>query len=318
MSLYNSYQKLIKADVLFERSPLHAQYTGELAAKHLKDKIEEGNPIMITRFGANELNCILNYHFINDSFANNVKNIISGIPYFLKFKKGIIKNLDEVAGFFPPTESNIIRFCQLSLQDLTEIDVLGSWLNHESYLYPMMKPDHTRVRLRDLTPLTNNLSPWTEVLKGKKVLVIHPFEETIKRQYKNRHLLFENHNMLPDFELKTLKSVQSVADNGSHTRFKDWFEALDYMKEAVENIDFDIAIIGCGAYGMPLAAHVKRIGKQAFHLGGETQIMFGIKGKRWEEPSYDYNNLFYNEHWVRPLDVDTPRNINKVEEGCYW
>ena len=46
---------------------------------------------------------------------------------------------------------------------------------------------------------------------------------------------------------------------------------------------FDVAIIGCGAYGMPLAAMLKQAGKQAIHLGGATQLLFGIKGKRWEE-----------------------------------
>ena len=46
---------------------------------------------------------------------------------------------------------------------------------------------------------------------------------------------------------------------------------------------FDIAIIGCGAYGLPLAAKLKKEGRQAIHLAGVTQLMFGIKGKRWEE-----------------------------------
>lgn len=30
--------------------------------------------------------------------------------------------------------------------------------------------------------------------------------------------------------------------------------------------DYDVAIIGCGAYGMHLAAHAKRKGKIAIHL----------------------------------------------------
>ena len=50
--------------------------------------------------------------------------------------------------------------------------------------------------------------------------------------------------------------------------------------EAVK-IDFDTAIIGCGAYGFPLAAKLKAAGKQAFHMGGATQLLFGIKGSRW-------------------------------------
>ena len=55
-------------------------------------------------------------------------------------------------------------------------------------------------------------------------------------------------------------------------------------------IDFDVAIIGCGAYGFPLAAKLKQAGKQAIHLAGATQLLFGIKGKRWEE--YQFQKRF--------------------------
>ena len=115
---------------------------------------------------------------------------------------------------------------------------------------------------------------------GKKVLVIHPFEDSIKKQYeKNRTHIFERiydaDDILPEFELITLKAVQTLA--GEHdSRFATWFEALNWMIEQCKKIEFDVAIIGCGAYGFPLAAELKRMGKTAIHLGGATQIVFGI------------------------------------------
>jgi hypothetical protein len=303
---------------MFGRSAINAEYRDQSAAEILKNGILSNEPLMVSRFGANELNFVLNYHFISGSIIQNVKNLIIGIPFCFKMKSGILKNMHEVAGFFPITSENIMKFYELTMNDLKEIDVLGSWLNHEKFLFESMSRSLITVRLRDLTPLTCPESPWTSALEGKKVLVIHPFEQTIKNQFRKRALLFENGNMLPDFELKTIKAVQSIAGHGTGTGFNDWFDALDYMKLEIEKTDFDIAIIGCGSYGMPLAAHIKRLGKQAFHLGGETQILFGIKGKRWEGPTYKYDSLFYNENWVRPLSVDTPENIWKVEEGCYW
>ena len=171
------------------------------------------------------------------------------------------------------------------------------------------------MRLGDITPLRHT-HPWSIALEGKKVLIVHPFEETIISQYKQREFLFEDKRMLPAFELKTLKAVQSIV--GTKTEYKDWFEALDYMKGKIEAIDFDIAILGCGAYGMPLAAHIKRMGKQAIHFGGETQTLFGIKGKRWEDTIYNYHNKFYNEYWVRPANTEKPQDANKMENGAYW
>ena len=119
---------------------------------------------------------------------------------------------------------------------------------------------------------------------------------------------------MPNFQLITLKSVQSIA--GEKTDFNTWFDALDSMKKKIDDIDFDISIIGCGAYGLPLASYIKSIGKQAIHLGGATQILFGIKGKRWEERS-DFVVLF-NEFWKNPDNSEIPRNSHNVENGCYW
>ena len=59
------------------------------------------------------------------------------------------------------------------------------------------------------------------------------------------------------------------------------------------------------------------MGKKAIHLGGATQILFGIKGKRWEERS-KYISSLMNEHWVRPSSNEQIKNMKKIEEGCYW
>ena len=163
-------------------------------------------------------------------------------------------------------------------------------------------------------------------MKEKKVLVIHPFSETIKRQYDSkRTLLFKNPKVLPEFDLITIKAVQSI---GGKSDFITWFDALQYMKDEIDKHEYDIALIGCGAYGFPLAAHVKRSGKKAVHLGGALQLLFGIKGKRWMNPEYGmkslpfitrnyYNNLM-NEYWVFPSDTERISNAQNVEGACYW
>jgi hypothetical protein len=163
-------------------------------------------------------------------------------------------------------------------------------------------------------------------LEGKKILVVHPFDDIINFQYQKRGLLFENKNTLPSFEsLTTIKAIQSLGE--ADDRFLDWFEALDHMKEEINCVDFDICLIGAGAYGFPLAAHVKRMGKKAVHLGGSLQLLFGIIGKRWEDPNYGvkewgipkgtYSNLI-NEFWVRPGNNNKPKNAEQVEGACYW
>ena len=108
--------------------------------------------------------------------------------------------------------------------------------------------------------------------------------------------------------------MQSIA--GTKTEFDDWFAALEYMYNEAMKIDFDIAIIGCGAYGFPLAAKLKKAGKQAIHLGGATQILFGIWGSRWD--NVEPIRKLKNEFWVRPSKEETPSGAKKVENACYW
>jgi hypothetical protein len=154
-------------------------------------------------------------------------------------------------------------------------------------------------------------NPWSKHLKDKNVLVIHPFEQSIINNYKNRDQLFENKDVLPNFNLLTIKAEQNLGNTNSN-----YFDCIDRTKDKISNVNFDVAIIGCGASGLPLASYVKKdLGKTAIHLGGATQVLFGIIGKRWEH----YLKKLINENWTRPLPEETPQNYLKLaDNGCYW
>jgi len=83
------------------------------------------------------------------------------------------------------------------------------------------------------------------------VLVIHPFVRSIESQYRaHRSELFSNPDVLPEFELKTMASVQSIA--GNTDGFESWFDALDDMRDRIGREQFDIAIVGAGRTVCPL------------------------------------------------------------------
>ena len=119
---------------------------------------------------------------------------------------------------------------------------------------------------------------------------------------------------MPDFELITYKTVQTNA--GGECDYSNWFEALNGMFEEIKKINFDIAIVGCGSYGLPLAAKIRKLDKQVIHLAGATQILFGIRGARWDvRPEMQ---KYFNSYWVRPIESERPKNAKEVEGGCYW
>lgn len=261
------------------------------------ERIKSGNPFMCARFGAVESRCI-------DEWLRNKP-----------FSQENINQAYYAAGIFPPTQENLIEFCDIYTNAIRNIDVLGVWsVTGEKKIIQNFCNNSKLIRSRSIEPYYYE-NPWSKALEGKKVLIIHPFSDSIKKQYEKRKHLFKDKGILPQFkELIVIKAIQSNA--GSQTEFNKWADALQYMKDEINKVEFDIAIIGAGAYGLPLAAHVKNIGKISIQMAGATQILFGIKGKRWD--SNEIISNLYNDFWIRPSKEETPPEIDKVEGGSYW
>lgn len=281
-------------------------------------------PCMIARFGGTELKSLMNYLSIHNH-RHEILNYITCKTHAWWWTDEVINDMQNLSGFFPSTPDTLTRFDEMFLKDIDQVDVLGSWLEDEIQLVDRLQ-NVKKVHLPLLEPFWAK-NPWSRALEGKKVLVVHPFSQAIKSQYEmKRELLFDDPNVLPPFQLDVITAVQSLGGENSNG-FKNWFEAFQWMKDEIDRREYDICIIGCGAYGFSLAAHVKRSGKKAIHLAGATQLLFGIKGKRWEDPNYGVKvwNLptgayarFFNEHWIRPGNIGKPKNANDVENGCYW
>lgn len=277
------------------------------ANKFLTEKIQSGKPFLAGRFGATELLNIRSFDFggfIGQRYDENYH----------------FKQLCEWSGFFPEDRNFLLQFVQIMKDACRQVDFLAVWYQpFEDYYIKHDMPELEAISyLLDFEPWSGQLYHWSAALKGKKVLVIHPFEKTIRYQYEKRAEIFPNSDILPEFELKTLKAVQTLAGTND-PRFTTWFDALEWMYQEAMKIDFDIAIIGCGAYGLPLAAKLKQAGKQAIHLAGATQLLFGIKGKRWEKnDAFAYVRKYFNDAWIYPNDEDGIKNSKKVEGGCYW
>ena len=294
---------------------LKNQEANDYVYSFLSNETERGK--MISKFGTVELAHIVATYFDCHRWTMEyIKDILAGNASFNL--NATFPPLCTNAGFFP-SESQLGRnFYDRMLQDMTEIDVLGSYVYQEKYVDPFLKSLKKRVNLEGYYAPFMWKNPWTRLLEGKKVLVVHPFVESIRRQYEqNRIRIWANPDVLPEFgDLLTLKAVQSIAD-AKDQPYANWFEALAYMENEISKTDFDIALIGCGAYGMCLAAHVKRMGKIAVHLAGWTQMLFGVYGTRWVEQQPRFSK-FINEYWIRPNAKERPKGAEKVEGACYW
>lgn len=296
---------ITKSDLIRWRGPGYDKGVlfGQQGHDRLKDMLARREPLMLSRLGSVELSCL---------------------RYFLEkrgrkrgYSSRVRSTMSNQAGFFPTDDASLDAFAELYLEQLAQVDVMGVWFNQfEEVICNRYCPGATLVDLDCFEPF-RFCAPWTSLLAGRRVLVVHPFVESIRSQYQQkRRLLFPSPDLLPEFELKTVQAVQSIG--GSPVGFGTWFDAYRHMCGEIAKEEYDLCLIGAGAYGLPLASFVKQSGKQAIHMGGVTQILFGIKGKRWEREYADSTAKLFNEHWVRPLPSETPGNKDGIERGCYW
>lgn len=268
---------------------------------------EEGNEIITKSLKNNDL-FFAGRVGISEIEACSLYDSGNPIPLVLRNK------LCDMAGVYG---NCIDEFCTEYIKSIQSCDIqiywnLDSIITHQNKIFKKYCSHSTFVENRSIEPFYFKI-PWSLDLKNKKVLIISPFSESIKEQYKNKDDIWFN-KILPDFDLITYKSIQSIGDKGPH---QNWVQSLNFMKEEISNLDFDIALLGCGAYGMPLASYIKNnLKKSSIYIGGSIQILFGIKGKRWDNNSEIVS--MYNEYWKRPKKEETPDNFAVVEGGTYW
>lgn len=291
--------KFFKIKPATDKIGKYKEITMQKSNNALESAIIKGHPFAAIRFGAVEISAL-----------NNYEKIRLGISH--KYKKSVIYSIKNNAGVFPPTPEIIEHYAKYLEAKLPDTDLLGvSGVHMENYYFRYLTPHAIPIQNWTLDPV---LGGWSHLLAGKRVLVVSPFATQIAKQYEKRHLLFpQKPEILPEF---TLVTVEAILTNGNNTdeRFENWFDALDYLKIEILKQDFDIALVGAGAYGTPLCLYIKSLGKMAIQSGGATQLLFGIMGRRWE--TRDYVAQYMNPHWTRP--EKKPEGYKNIEKGCYW
>ena len=162
--------------------------------------------------------------------------------------------------------------------------------------------------------------PWTQYLDNKKVLIISPFTKSFKEQHQQNFKIFkksEKQIFVPSQEFIFYKCFNTLAGNHLH---KNWRETLDIMCNEITQIDFDIALLGCGGYGVPLCYFIKsHLDKSAIYIGGGLQLLFGVMGKRWENMDLWREIIEENgTKFVYPTPKEKIDNYKVLCGGSYW
>jgi len=150
-------------------------------------------------------------------------------------------------------------------------------------------------------------APWTHALRGRRLLIVSPFVDMMMDQQQAYHV-----DLFPDCSFVYLKPPQTHGMEQS----RDWSIEFAEMCEAVDLLEFDVALCSCGGYGNPLCSYIFSKGRSAIYVGGVLQMYFGLYGGRWIKERKDVLTMHLTPEWKRP-NVK-PTGHAAIESSCYW
>jgi hypothetical protein len=240
---------------------------------------------------------------------------------FLKY------HCDHMTGVFPSTPQFLEKFTPFYLQTILDMNFLGlmGGIREEELIERLEITAHL-VHFQAMEPDRSIPEASSEcylpLFKNKRILLISPYAQFLKSRAQAK--IYEDAWRSVGkkwFEPASILSLEIPYSFITATQtHKTYLDSLNLYKSICEQIDtynYDIALIGAGALGIPLVSHIKSKGKIGLSLGGHLQIIFGVAGARWRrDPDW---NSYLNDAWV-----DVPENYHPIgkdhltDQGAYW
>ena len=281
----------------------------------LKESIESYTPVSVVRAGSAECNVLYNHKFKNIYVKNPQKFI--DIQNRLSFEAGVyassIKSLDKWCELYLDAMANSDYACACTF-------LINNKFDRENKIYAYLQKNNrlkSKVYYSHIYSYASgyrlNKESWHYKLNNKKVLVISNAEKTFRHQANIYNKIW------PGIDFDKFHFVKIPFD-GILNNTKDnmeWDLKLEQAKTEISNLDFDIALIGCGGLGLVLNNFIKQtIKKTSIYLGSGLFYYFGIKFAR--QDSKLGGDFYYNNPYsIYVFDEETPTNAHLVK-NAYW
>jgi hypothetical protein len=193
----------------------------------------------------------------------------------------------------------------------------SAWIHADAFYPPCLPIENVHYKI-----------PWTEGLRNKTILIVHPFIDTIKQQIPRLSEIWSKANAsgapsscMPIDTMDQVKFVRAQLPVTNPT--KSWVEVFNEMKQEITDVGhFDLAMVSCGGFGLPLLGHIASLPHKpsGIYLGGALQLYFGIHGSRWYSNGgwYAQWQESYTDAWTWPLDSDVSfSTVGGLENAAY-
>ena len=229
-----------------------------------------------------------------------------------------IMELERNAGIYCKNPESIQEYAKQLTQSYDNCSMIAIWEKNglvysktgQSQDWLVDRTSHIpKIIAQRLEPYYGN---WVlDHIVKKRILIIHPFVSSLEKQVPKLSNLFST-PWCSDCSFQFISPPITLA--GNHQEI-DWQVHLQNFLTTIP-LNFDIALVAAGGYGMLIADYIFKQGKSVMYVGGALQIFFGVIGKRWFS-NPDIIKLI-NSYWIRPLLSEQPDGFQTVERGCYW
>jgi len=229
------------------------------------------------------------------------------------------------SGVFPADPDFYLRFAELYAARLRELDCVGLSTDSLRVSLDILRfhsVDADLVRYKHQEPdrscPADDERCYLPHFAGKRLLLVSPYAEALRRRATRE-----------TFEAVWAKTGKRWFDpvavdalefpygfmRATQRRYGTCLDLLAEIEARIDERDCDVALIGAGALGVPIASFVRSRGKVGISLGGPLQVLFGVAGQRWRSrPSW--RERYINDAWI-----DVPAEYRpapgETDEG-YW
>jgi len=267
--------------------------------------LQSRTPFFIGRIAGIELQTV--YNLLHDNMHEVKHNVVE---------------LDNNAGIHVTSHTSLLHYADKLLESYSHCTHIAEWeetgpvfaiTGKSQRMIQARTPTIPKLPARTLEPYYVQDS-WMSAIKGKRVLIVHPFVHTLQQQQTKLAAVFPGRSW---FEECTLTFVAPPMTLAGHHEGRDWQERYNAcITELQQHTAHDVALVAAGGYGMLLSSYLYQQGMSVMYVGGALQLFFGVIGKRW----FDNKEVMalVTDDWIRPTKEDAVENCVRVEKGCYW
>jgi hypothetical protein len=293
--------------------------TLEEGAAWIREQVASGMSFAVGKLGTSELDAILFWLVAR----RNKQQPQKYLPH-------IFQHITLNAGIFPANDAAIDDWCEeMVARVLPALDGIAEWNPsapvQENQLLNATAPTSRRFPLRSIEPYYVRPDDRWSLAAPRTIAVISPFARSIAHQWTHIGSVWNTERVWSE-EKPALHTIRAGYSPSLAPRADaswspaviagGWRAAVASVVDAVVASGARLALIGCGALSLPIAAGLKARGVAAIHTGGATQILFGVQGRRWM--THSVISRFFNEAWTTPRPDEIPAGAGACEGACYW